>query len=793
MTDICTKFSELRRKIIEKEFSRMNDKQLEAVLTINGPLLILAGAGSGKTTVLVNRIANLVRFGDGYVTDAINFNPEDGDIAFLEQYLRGEHNEKDSVDAMLAHNAPKPWQILAITFTNKAANELKSRLELMLPSGADEIWASTFHSCCSRILRRYADRLGYTNSFTIYDTDDQKKAIKEALKRLNIDEKFLPVKYIMSEISHSKDSMISPEEYANQYQFDFRKKSVALVYSEYQQILKASDAMDFDDLICKTVELLRSNEDVLQYYQRRFKYVLVDEYQDTNHAQYLLTSLLAGGYNNLCVVGDDDQSIYRFRGATIENILSFENEYRDAKVIRLEQNYRSTGTILDAANAVIKNNENRKGKNLWTDAGDGDKITMYTAGDETREAEYIADSIVDSVKKDGLKWSDHAILYRMNAQSNMIERSFIRMGIPYRIFGGHKFYDRKEIKDALAYLQLINNTNDSIRLRRIINEPKRGIGEASVNYAAEIAQSLGLNIFEVIKSADQYAKLSRGAKGMMNFAQMIESLQELAQTATLKELFDELMVQTGYESALSNDPETCDERRENLRELSSNLLKYSEENPEGDLSGFLEEVALMTDIDNYDETADSVVMMTLHASKGLEFPVVFIPGMEEGIFPSMQTMYDNSEVEEERRLAYVGITRAKQKLHITNAQKRMLFGKTSLNRPSRFALEIPISCVDKKSDLASRAFASTPIGSKSSTSKSSYLSSNSFGKSSTSSATSAPSLNFSVGDRVRSRALGEGTILNCQKMGNDMLLEIAFDTVGTKKLMAKFAKLSKIG
>ena len=793
MTEICTKFLKLRRKIIENEFSRMNNKQLEAVLTINGPLLILAGAGSGKTTVLVNRIANLVRFGDAYVTDAINFEPEEGDIAFLEQYLNGEHNQKDSVDAMLAHNPAQTWQILAITFTNKAANELKSRLELMLPNGASEIWASTFHSCCSRILRRYADRLGYTNSFTIYDTDDQKKAIKEALKKLNIDEKFLPVKYIMSEISHSKDSMVSPEEYANQYQFDFRKKSVALVYTEYQQILKSANAMDFDDLICRTVELLRDNEDVLQYYQRKFKYVLVDEYQDTNHAQYLLTSLLAGGYNNLCVVGDDDQSIYRFRGATIENILSFENEYRNAKVIRLEQNYRSTGTILDAANAVIKNNANRKGKNLWTDAGNGDKITMYCAGDETCEAEYIADTIVDSVRKDGLKWSDHAILYRMNAQSNMIERSFIRTGIPYRIFGGHKFYDRKEIKDALAYLHLINNTDDSIRLRRIINEPKRGIGDSTVNNAAEIAQALGLSLFEVIKTADQYEKLSRGSKGLLKFAKMIEDLQEFAQTATLKELFDELMVQTGYESALSNDPETCDDRRENLRELSSNLLKYSEENPEGDLSGFLEEVALMTDIDNYDETADSVVMMTLHASKGLEFPVVFIPGMEEGIFPSMQTMYDNSEVEEERRLAYVGITRAKQKLYVTNAQKRMLFGKTSLNRPSRFALEIPSSCIEKKSDLAARTIASTPIGfGKNTASRSSYLSSNSFGKSSASASASAPMLDFNIGDRVKSRALGEGTVLNCQKMGNDMMLEIAFDSVGTKKLMAKFAKLSKI-
>jgi len=771
----------------------MNDMQLEAVLTINGPLLILAGAGSGKTTVLVNRIANLVRFGDAYVTDAINFEPEDGDIAFLEQYLNGEHNHKDSVDAMLAHNAPEPWQILAITFTNKAANELKNRLEMMLPNGAKDIWASTFHSCCSRILRRYADRLGYTNNFTIYDTDDQKKAIKEALKTLNIDEKFLPVKSIMSEISHSKDSMISPEEYAEQYQFDFRKKSIALVYTEYQQILKKSDAMDFDDLICKTVELLRNNEDVLQYYQRRFRYVLVDEYQDTNHAQYLLTSLLAGGYNNLCVVGDDDQSIYRFRGATIENILSFENEYRSAKVIRLEQNYRSTGIILDAANAVIRNNRNRKGKNLWTDAGDGEKITMYTASDETRESEYIADSIVDSVKKDGFKWSDHAILYRMNAQSNTIERSFIRMGIPYRIFGGHKFYDRKEIKDALAYLQLINNTNDSVRLRRIINEPKRGIGEASVNSAFEIAQTLGVSIFEVIKSADQYAKLSRSAKGLMKFAQMIEDLQEFAQTATLKELFDELMLQSGYESSLSNDPDTCDERRENLQELATNLLKYSQENPDGDLSGFLEEVALMTDIDNYDETADSVVMMTLHASKGLEFPVVFIPGMEEGVFPSMQTMYDNSEVEEERRLAYVGITRAKQKLHITNTQQRMLFGKTSRNQPSRFALEIPISCLEKKNDLFSRSFASTPIGAgRNTASKPSYLSSNSFGKAPSAYSASAPKVDFSIGERVKSRIFGEGTIINCQKMGNDMLLEVAFDSVGTKKLMANHAKLSKI-
>ncbi|MBR5272549.1 MAG: UvrD-helicase domain-containing protein [Clostridia bacterium] len=792
MTDNRTKFLQLRRKIIEKEFSRMNNKQLEAVLTINGPLLILAGAGSGKTTVLVNRIANLIRFGDAYVTDAINFDVEDGDIVFLEQYLNGEHDQKDSVDAMLAHKAAQPWQILAITFTNKAAGELKNRLELMLPKGANEIWASTFHSCCARILRQHSDKLGYTRNFTIYDTDDQKKAIKQALERLNIDEKFLPVKYIMSEISHSKDQMVSPEEYAEQYQFDFRKKSVGMVYSEYQQILKESDAMDFDDLIVKTVELLQNNPDVLGYYQHRFRYVLVDEYQDTNHVQYLLTSMLAGGYNNLCVVGDDDQSIYRFRGATIENILSFEKQYTNAKVIRLEQNYRSTGIILDAANAVIKNNENRKGKNLWTDAGAGEKITMYCSSDETREGEYIADTIVDNVNG-GMKWSDHAILYRMNAQSNMIERAFIRMGVPYRILGGRKFYDRKEIKDALAYLQVINNTSDSVRLRRIINEPKRGIGDTTVNNAAEIAQTLGMSLFEVIKTADEYAKLSKSSKGLLKFAKMIEDLQELAQTATLKELFDEVMEQSGYINALSGDPETCDERRDNLRELSSNLLKYSEENPDGDLPGFLEEVALMTDIDNYDETSDSVVMMTLHASKGLEFPVVFIPGMEEGIFPSMQTMYDNSEVEEERRLAYVGITRAKKKLYLTNTQKRMLFGKTSLNRQSRFALEIPHDCVERKSDRFSSSSSFSPIGAgKNTTQKSSYLGSNSFGKSSFAKpAASAPTESFSIGDRVKHKVFGEGTVLSCQKMGNDTLLEIAFDTVGTKKVMAKFAKLSK--
>ena len=622
----------LRRQVMEKEFSRMNPMQREAVFTTEGPLLILAGAGSGKTTVLVNRIANIVKYGCAYGAREFSVSLTEEEIRMLEEYRDGTQEYTDEIADLLAVRPAKPWQILAITFTNKAAGELKERLEAMLGPDGQDIWASTFHSTCARILRRDGESIGYTSHFTIYDTDDSKRVMKECQRLLNIDDKMLSHKTLLHEISHAKDSLISPEDYLNDAGDDVRLRKIGEAYRLYEKLLRDADAMDFDDMIVNTVKLLEENEEVRTRYQNRFRYVMVDEYQDTNHAQYRLTSLLAGGSGNLCVVGDDDQSIYRFRGATIENILSFEEQYHKAKVIRLEQNYRSTQNILDAANAVISHNTERKGKNLWTANGPGEKIVVDNAFDEQEESTFIADTIMDSVKG-GRKWSDHAVLYRMNAQSNAIERTFVRMGVPYRVIGGHRFYERKEIRDALAYLSVISNPADNIRLRRIINEPKRGIGATTINHAAQIAAGLGLSLYEVISHADEYEQLVRAAPRLRAFTQIIDGLAEAAEELPLNELFEKAMRDTGYLDSLALDRETYQDRLENIQELSSNLLRYSEDNEEGDLNGFLEEVALMTDIDNYNEEADTVVLMTLHSAKGLEFPVVFIPGMERGIFP----------------------------------------------------------------------------------------------------------------------------------------------------------------
>ena len=534
-------FTELRKQVIKKYFGRMNDKQFEAVTTVKGPLLVLAGAGSGKTTVLVNRIANIVKFGDGFNSTYV---PEltDEMIRCGEDFLNG---VTDYVpDGVFSVSPAKPWQILAITFTNKAAGELKERIALKLTDGAEDIWAGTFHSVCGKILRRYADLIGYTSHFTVYDTDDQRRLMKDIMKTNNVDEKLLPHKSVLSAISSAKDKLISPAEYKSQAGSDFRKQTVAELYRIYQKRLKESDAMDFDDMIVNTVDLLQNNADVLEYYTNKFKYVMVDEYQDTNHAQYVLVSLLASGNNNICVVGDDDQSIYRFRGATIENILNFEDEYRNAKVIRLEQNYRSTSNILDAANAVIKNNMGRKGKNLWTEQKGGEKLTVYTADDERGEARYVADCILENVKE-GAKFADHAILYRMNAQSNALENAFMRSGISYKVVGGFKFYDRKEIKDVIAYLQLINNNNDDLRLRRIINEPKRGIGDTTVNNAAQIAAELGVPLYEVFKNSDEYAAVARAASKLKAFCGVIDELTEAAEELSISELFEQTIEKTG--------------------------------------------------------------------------------------------------------------------------------------------------------------------------------------------------------------------------------------------------------
>lgn len=728
--------------------------QQQAVFCTEGPLLILAGAGSGKTTVLVNRIAYI-----------------------------------------LQSELCKPWQILAITFTNKAAGELKERICNAVPEGGSDIWAATFHSTCARILRRYGDRIGFTSHFTVYGTDDQKKLVKDILKQLNYDEKMLPVKRVLNEISKAKDEMLTPQEMLKRAGYDNLKQSVAKVYEIYQSRLKTADAMDFDDMLCKTVELFQNCPDILEFYQNQFKYIMVDEYQDTNKVQYKFVSMLAAKYGNICVVGDDDQSIYKFRGATIENILSFENTFKGAKMIRLEQNYRSTQNILNAANGVISNNTMRKGKTLWTENAVGDKIEVHTSDSERDEAQFIAKTILDGVAE-GRKFSDFAILYRMNAQSNSIEQALSRSGIPHRVIGGRRFYDREEIRDMVAYLQVINNPHDDVRLGRIINVPKRGIGATTLEKASEIAAGLGESIYSVIKDADVYPQLSRAATKLKSFVALIDGLMEAEQSGdySLAELYNLILEHTDYEKYLKTEKDNPDVRIENIEELSSNIIKFEEDYAEeASLSNFLEEISLQTDIDNYDAEADSSVMMTLHSAKGLEFPVVFIAGLEEGVFPSIATMMNPDELNEERRLAYVGITRAKEKLYITKAKSRMLMGHTSYNKVSRFVNEIPPELLnytgEKKTFASTNGFSASSshisigAGSKFTPNKSF----NTFTKPAVKSGTV-----YKKGDCVFHKVFGKGMIMKTEKMGNDTMLEVAFDKAGTKTLMANFSKMEKI-
>ncbi|WP_418325078.1 ATP-dependent helicase [Ruminococcus sp.] len=739
---------------LKKQFSHMNNMQQQAVFCTEGPLLILAGAGSGKTTVLVNRIAYI-----------------------------------------LQSELCKPWQILAITFTNKAAGELKERICNAVPEGGSDIWAATFHSTCARILRRYGDRIGFTSHFTVYGTDDQKKLVKDILKQLNYDEKMLPVKRVLNEISKAKDEMLTPQEMLKRAGYDNLKQSVAKVYEIYQSRLKTADAMDFDDMLCKTVELFQKCPDILEFYQNQFKYIMVDEYQDTNKVQYKFVSMLAAKYGNICVVGDDDQSIYKFRGATIENILSFENTFKGAKMIRLEQNYRSTQNILNAANGVISNNTMRKGKTLWTENAVGDKIEVHTSDSERDEAQFIAKTILDGVA-DGRKFSDFAILYRMNAQSNSIEQALSRSGIPHRVIGGRRFYDREEIRDMVAYLQVINNPHDDVRLGRIINVPKRGIGATTLEKASEIAAGLGESIYSVIKDADVYPQLSRAATKLKSFVALIDGLMEAEQSGdySLAELYNLILEHTDYEKYLKTEKDNPDVRIENIEELSSNIIKFEEDYAEeASLSNFLEEISLQTDIDNYDAEADSSVMMTLHSAKGLEFPVVFIAGLEEGVFPSIATMMNPDELNEERRLAYVGITRAKEKLYITKAKSRMLMGHTSYNKVSRFVNEIPPELLnytgEKKTFASTSGFSASSghisigAGSKFTPNKSF----NTFTKPAVKSGTV-----YKKGDCVFHKVFGKGMIMKTEKMGNDTMLEVAFDKAGTKTLMANFSKMEKI-
>ena len=778
------RFVSARRKYIAAQFTNLNDMQREAVLTTEGPLLLLAGAGSGKTTVLIHRIANLIRFGSGSDSNAVPDDISEEDVEFLEN-LPEQPTEYDlhRADWLCAMDAAKPWNVIAITFTNKAANELKERLEAMLGEDARDVWAMTFHSACCRILRRDIERLGYSRSFTIYDTADSERVMKDIIKEMGLDDKTFPARYILTAISREKDKMVSPEELLEwaEAHNDVKSLTVAKAYKKYQTRLKENNAVDFDDIILLTVKLLQENEDIRTYYQRKFKYVLVDEYQDTNHLQYLLTSLLAGGYENICVVGDDDQSIYRFRGATIANILDFEKQYRGARVIRLEQNYRSTQAILNAANAVIAHNLGRKGKRLWTANGAGKPITVYEAADESGEANYIAGKILAGTK--GKNFKDYAILYRTNAQSNALEYAFKRNGIPYRIIGGTRFFDRAEVKDMLAYLCVINNRADDLRLNRIINNPPRGLGAKTLEEAYRLAGAEDKPLYDVVSDPYSYGPLQKNGEKFLRFSALIEGLAQLLDEGMpLGEFYEELLIRSGYVEMLQKkDTEENKTRLENVRELKSSIISYVENVENPTLAGFLEEIALYTDIEEYNAGDDAVVMMTMHSSKGLEFPHVFLVGFEDGLFPGMRSIGDHEEMEEERRLCYVAITRAKQTLTITHARQRMLYGRTNAAIGSRFLKELPEEDIVKKGTAEPRrqsysdgweryAYQPRPVR-----------------ELAPKSAPSQAVIDFNKGDMVEHTAFGRGMVLSVLKMGGDALLEIAFDQIGTKKLMAKTA------
>lgn len=789
---------DLRKRLMEKEFARMNSMQRTATFHTEGALLILAGAGSGKTTVLVNRIANIVEYGSAYYSESVPVLSQELEAELISAADTG-HASRQLKNA-LAVNPARPWQILAITFTNKAASELKERINARIGSSGDDIWASTFHATCARILRRFGERIGFTNKFTVYDSDDSLRLVKDCMKQLNIDEKSFPAKSVVNEISHAKDKLISPSEYEKATHNDYRLTNVARIYKMYQSRLKGSDAMDFDDLLYNTIALFDADNSVLEYYQNLFRYIMVDEYQDTNMAQYELIRLLADKHKNICVVGDDDQSIYKFRGATIENILSFEKSFKNAMVIRLEQNYRSTQTILDAANAVIANNVTRKEKTLWTENSKGEKITVFTADSERSEAQFIADTVMKGVAA-GRKFSDYAVLYRMNAQSNSVEGVFARAGIPHRIIGGHRFYDREEIKDMIAYLHLIDNHSDDVRLARIVNKPKRAIGDTTVEKLTSISHGIGESIFDIMKNADEYSALQKSAGRLREFCRLIDELSEINEDEdmNLEQLYDAVVEKTGYISYLrseyAKEPMKREAKIENINELKTNIKNYMNENEDAELSGFLQEISLITDIDNYDEDSDAVVMMTMHSAKGLEFPIVFIPGMEDGIFPGVQSIYNQDDLQEERRLAYVGITRAKEQLYLIKSSMRMIFGQTKRNLPSRFLKEIPTELINALPSEAERIanvnrMQANKLLSEMQKNKRKTPSIPSFNHQPV--AASAPTKSFAAGDRVMHKVFGVGTILRASKMGNDTLLEIAFDKVGTKKLMANYSNLQSV-
>ena len=783
MDDFKKRFVEARRNVVRSDFSQLNNRQQEAVLATEGPLLILAGAGSGKTTVLINRVANLLKYGCASDSDRL---PAGADETMLKTLLEG----GEAAQEIAALDPVAPWRILAITFTNKAAGELKDRLGRMLGEKADDVWACTFHSACVRMLRRDAEKLGFPSNFTIYDTADSQSLAKKIIKDLDLDEKSFPFKSVLAEISRAKDAGIGAAEYLKQAQQtgDFRRIRIGQIYVEYMRRMFSAGAMDFDDLLFFTVKLLQEDEEVRLYWQRRFQYILIDEYQDTNHLQFLFAALVSGGWGNICVVGDDDQSIYKFRGATIENILSFEDQFRICRVIRLEQNYRSTGQILDAANAVIRNNKGRKGKELWTDSDRGEPIELYVADNENDEAQYVASKIMGAYGR-GANWRDHAILYRMNAQSNQLEYAFKRNGIPYRIIGGTRFFDRAEIKDMLAYLCVIAVPGDDLRLARIVNNPPRGIGAKSVETAMDLARMNGTTLFDILDRADSFPDLNRAAPRMREFTAMIKSLQTFSENNPPDLLLEELWEKSGYLRMLEEKNTVEDTTRaENVRELKTSILTYMRESGDKTLAGYLADVALYTDLDNYDRDADSVVMMTIHSAKGLEFDTVYLVGMEETIFPGLRAIGDEEEMEEERRLCYVAITRAKKKLCLVSARQRMLFGRTNANRVSRFVDEIPPELIDHKNVPKGYGYHDRRQQLGFEMPRSSAAQQNPFPVRPASGKTAAKeSVSFRTGDHIRHKAFGTGMISKMTPMGGDYLIEVSFDQLGTKKLMLRAA------
>ena len=817
MTDLERRFIQARHDAIATEYSNLNPCQRQGVLATEGPLLLLAGAGSGKTTVLIHRVANLLRFGRGSDTDEIPIPISEDEVQFLEQYAAApDAAQRPLMEYLCAVEPARPWEVLAITFTNKAANELKERLGRMLGEEvAVDVWASTFHSACVRILRRDIDRLGFDRSFTIYDSDDSKRVIKDIIKELELEEKSFPPREVQTIISRAKNDMQTPEDFAEQGKAinDWRKIRMGKVYSLYNKKLRDANALDFDDLLWHTVRLLETAGDVREYYQRKFRYILIDEYQDTNALQYRLAALLTNQAKNICVVGDDDQSIYRFRGADITNILSFERQFKGARVIRLEQNYRSTQNILDAANAVIRHNQGRKGKTLWTENGRGELVTVKTTYNESDEANFVLGQIMMYYRRGG-NWGDCAVLYRTNAQSNAMEYACKRNGVPYKIYGGLKFFDRAEVKDMLAYLCVINNPTDDLRLRRIINVPARKIGAATVDKAQLIAARYGLTLYDVLCRAEEFPELKSSAAKLKPFTDMIEEMRRRLPDCPLPEFYDYVCERSGYAPALrEKDDVESRGRLENVQELKSSILTYLEnaEGTEPSLSGFLDEIALYTDLDSRADGDNCVTMMTMHAAKGLEFPQVFVVGMEEGLFPGNRAMGDGAEMEEERRLCYVAMTRAREKLTLTNARQRTLYGRTTPCMPSRFLNEIPEenmewlskpqprseSWEERDSDYGDRGYGSyggygqrttgsvvtrrEPAEPKAGALRSAA------GASKAAPKAAAPRMQIQAGETVEHDAFGRGLVLSVRTMGGDALVEVAFDSVGTKKLMLKMA------